>query len=51
MRWGRGLLLLLGVAALSGCAMVPTGSSVVVLPAQGKPFEAFQADDHARHVK
>lgn len=41
----RGLLLLLGVLALSGCAMVPTGPSVMVLPAQGKPFEAFQADD------
>jgi len=45
MRWGRGLLLLLGVAALSGCATVPTGPSVMVLPPPGGLFEAFQADD------
>jgi len=45
MNWTRGLLVLLGVLALSGCATVPTGPSVMVLPAQGKPFEAFQADD------
>jgi hypothetical protein len=45
MNWARGLLVLFGVLALSGCATVPTGPSVMVLPAQGKPFEAFQADD------
>ena len=45
MNWARGLPVLLGVLALSGCATVPTGPSVMVLPAQGKPFEAFQADD------
>ena len=45
MNWTRGLLVLLGVLALSRCATVPTGPSVMVLPAQGKPFEAFQADD------
>ena len=45
MNWARGLLVLLGVLALSGCATVPTGPSVMVLPPQGKPFEAFQADD------
>ena len=45
MNWTRGLLVLLGVFALSGCATVLTGPSVMVLPAQGKPFEAFQADD------
>ena len=45
MNWTRGLLVLLGVLALSGCATVPTGPSVMVLPAQGKPFEAFQTDD------
>jgi len=36
------LLLLL---ALSGCATLPTGPSVRVLPAQGKPFAAFQSED------
>jgi hypothetical protein len=45
MNWARGLLVLFGLLALSGCATVPTGPSVMVLPAQGKPFEAFQADD------
>jgi hypothetical protein len=34
------------VAALfAGCATVPTGPSVMVLPGAGKPFEQFQADD------
>jgi hypothetical protein len=42
MPWERGLLVLLGVSVLRGCATLPTGSSVMVLPAQGKPFEAFQ---------
>lgn len=30
---------------LSGCATLPTGPSVRVLPAPGKSFEQFQADD------
>ena len=30
---------------LSGCATLPTGPSVNVMPAQGKPFETFQAED------
>ncbi|HMK61817.1 MAG TPA: glycine zipper family protein [Dissulfurispiraceae bacterium] len=30
---------------LSGCATVPMGPSVTVLPAPGKSFEEFQADD------
>jgi hypothetical protein len=44
-RW----VLLLGsaVAALGGCASLPTGPSVMVLPAPGKPFEVFQAEDAA----
>jgi hypothetical protein len=31
--------------ALAGCATLPTGPSVRVLPGEGKPFEQFQADD------
>ena len=44
-RW----VLLLGsaVVALGGCASLPTGPSVMVLPAPGKPFEQFQAEDAA----
>jgi hypothetical protein len=30
---------------LTGCATVPTGPSVMILPAPGKPFEEFQAED------
>jgi len=30
---------------LGGCATVPTGPSAMVLPAPGKPFEQFQAED------
>jgi hypothetical protein len=32
-------------AVLSGCATVPTGPTIAVVPAPGKPFETFQADD------
>ncbi len=38
------MLLLL---VLGGCATMPTGPSVMVLPPPGKPFEQFQADDAA----
>ncbi|MDA8413870.1 MAG: hypothetical protein M0023_08795 [Desulfobacteraceae bacterium] len=31
--------------AVSGCATIPTGPSVRVLPAPGKPFDLFMADD------
>ncbi|HXX58706.1 MAG TPA: YMGG-like glycine zipper-containing protein, partial [Thermodesulfovibrionales bacterium] len=30
---------------LGGCATLPTGPSVMVLPPQDKPFEVFQAED------
>jgi uncharacterized protein YcfJ len=36
--------LLLG-AALTGCASVPIGPTVAVMPAPNKPFEVFAADD------
>jgi hypothetical protein len=35
----------LALLALSGCATLPTGPSVRVLPGTGKTFEAFQMDD------
>jgi hypothetical protein len=41
----RHILFLLGALVLGGCATLPTGPSVMVLPAPGKPFEQFQADD------
>jgi hypothetical protein len=33
------------VAMASGCVTLPTGPSVTVLPAPGKPFSQFQAED------
>src|SRR5208337_3904735 len=45
MNWKRGLLLFSLAAILTGCATMPTGPSVAVMPGPGKPFEAFQADD------
>ena len=39
------LLALVAAVGLTGCATMPTGPSVMVLPAQGKPFEQFMADD------
>ena len=38
-------LVVLAVLFLSGCATIPSGPSVAVMPGPGKPFEAFQADD------
>jgi len=43
LRWS--LLLLVAVVRLSGCAAIPTGPSVMVLPGRGKTFEQFQTDD------
>jgi len=45
MNWKRGLLFFSVLVMLSGCATMPTGPSVTVLPGPGKPFEVFQADD------
>ena len=41
----RWIALLLGMGVLSACVMVPTGPSVLVLPAVGKPLDLFQADE------
>ena len=47
MRRSRCLLGLAVVSALalSGCATLPTGPSLMVLPTAGKPFEQFQTED------
>lgn len=42
---GRGVAVVLVGALLSGCATIPHGPSVMVLPGSGKNFEQFQADD------
>ncbi len=41
----RRLLCVAIAVAVSGCATMPTGPSVMVLPAAGKPFAKFQAED------
>ena len=46
MRSFRLCLSLLTLAALAGCATVPAGPSVMVMPNPGKPFEVFQAEDN-----
>ena len=33
------------VAALSACTSAPTGPTIGVMPAAGKPFDVFKADD------
>lgn len=40
-----GILCFLVLLTLAGCATIPTGPSVLVLPAPDKPFEVFQVDD------
>lgn len=45
MKLKRGIFLLLVLPVLGGCATLPTGPSVLVLPPPDKPFEQFQADD------
>ncbi len=37
--------LFLALLVLGGCATVPSGPSVMVLPTPGKPFEQFQFED------
>ena len=39
------VLIIVMLLAVSGCATVPTGPTVMVMPAPGKSFEQFQLDD------
>jgi hypothetical protein len=36
---------IVGLLLLAGCATIPSGPSVMVLPGTGKSFDAFRADD------
>ena len=45
MKWQRSLLLFFVAVLLGGCATMPTGPTVMVMPGPGKPFEVFVADD------
>lgn len=44
-KFTRSLFSFLALLALGGCATLPTGPSVMVLPGSGKSFEQFQTDD------
>jgi hypothetical protein len=46
MKLSRWMVAMLAALAAGGCATIPPGPSVMVMPGQGKPFEAFQADDY-----
>jgi hypothetical protein len=39
------IFLVLSLIVIGGCATVPTGPSVMVLPSTDKPFEVFMEDD------
>ncbi len=41
----RYILMSLVLAAAAGCATVPAGPSVMVMPGPGKPFDLFQQED------
>jgi hypothetical protein len=41
----RSILISIIMLVVSGCATIPTGPSVMVMPPPGKPFEQFQAED------
>ena len=41
----RNQITALALLVISGCATMPTGPSVLVLPAPGKPFDQFQVEE------
>jgi len=43
--WKSYLLMSFVLAAAAGCATVPAGPSVMVMPGPGKPFDVFQQED------
>ena len=45
MKKRKAILLLSGLALLTGCATYPTGPSVMALPGSGRDFNQFQIDD------
>jgi len=46
MTFRQSILISFTLLMVGGCATVPTGPSVMVLPPQGKPFEVFQGEDN-----
>ncbi len=46
MTFKRSILISFVLLVVGGCATMPTGPSVEVLPAPGKPFDVFQGEDN-----
>jgi len=46
MTFKQNILLSIALLVVGGCATIPTGPSVAVYPAPGKPFEVFQQEDN-----
>jgi len=44
-KYGKGIFLAVVLLAMVGCATIPTGPSVMVLPPEGKSFEQFRDED------
>jgi Glycine-zipper domain len=44
-KWIKRYMTLVAIVVLSGCATMPTGPSILVLPAAGKPIEIFHNED------
>jgi hypothetical protein len=42
---GKWVVMFIVAGLMTGCATIPPGPSVMVMPAPGKSFEAFQSDD------
>jgi hypothetical protein len=45
MKWNYFILVFFSLMVIGGCATMPTGPTVMVLPGPGKPFEVFQAEE------
>ncbi len=43
--WGLGVVAGAGILAVAGCQTMPTGPTVQVMPAPGKPFDVFAGED------
>jgi hypothetical protein len=43
--WSRSIIVCCALLVFPGCMTIPNGPSVAVMPAQGKPFDMFVAED------
>ncbi len=45
MKFKQGILISFALLVVGGCATIPAGPSVMVMPPPGKPFDVFRAED------